>query len=145
MLARPEKVHIHPQDSYGAQRDLFKFWVQEEANLMTCHKFHQSNQRNMTDTSSNQSEFRARGRSFIISGKRRRIRFLSWPAQLKCQRCGSRQTLRNFLSRWSSGTVMAPSTQLKETLADMHEGLRAILLGPPGAGKGTQVRKGYFT
>lgn len=37
---------------------------------MTFHHFHQSNQINMTDISGNQSEFRARGRGFIISGKK---------------------------------------------------------------------------
>ena len=72
--------------------------------------------------------------------QRRRTCFpLSWPSWLKCRRDRDGQSRIKLPPWWCDGTDMAPSTQLKEAISDMQAGIRGILLGPPGAGKGTQV------
>lgn len=117
----------------------------KEADLKRPH--HGSRRNNVT--SANQSARSApdgphrqritRGRERRQRAVGRRVPFLSNFAQVSSGRT------RTYFGKVSAHLVerradMAPSTQLKEAVADVQEGIRAILLGPPGAGKGTQVR-----
>lgn len=69
-------------------------------------------------------------------------RFLSFQPGWAVDGTTHGQTSVKFVLQGCHVSDMAPSTQLKEAVADVKEGIRAILLGPPGAGKGTQVSCG---
>lgn len=72
-----------------------------------------------------------------IVSNRRRYHFLSRLSEFADVKCAVEREVS--LVRLHLVT-MAPSTQTDDTVSGVRKGIRAILLGPPGAGKGTQVR-----
>lgn len=71
-----------------------------------------------------------------IVKNRRRYHFLSRLNEFADVKCVvvERRVFSSF-----TPVTMAPSAQADDTVSGIRKGIRAILLGPPGAGKGTQV------
>lgn len=74
----------------------------------------------------------SKGRDISIETGRRCYRFLLQIEDLW-------RRLGGLAARCEKST-MAPSSQAEDVVSGVRKGVRAILLGPPGAGKGTQVR-----
>lgn len=77
-------------------------------------------------------EFYRQGEEFVHSEEKEAFIFLSgWSWQ--------RESCPEVVGLQSRVLIMAPSTQADEVVSGVRKGIRAVLLGPPGAGKGTQV------
>ena len=63
-----------------------------------------------------------------VRGVRGALAWKRWTCE-ECRRVEQRE----------ASAAMAPSVSVAEPARECPEGIRAVLLGPPGAGKGTQV------